>query len=447
MRTLALAIVCLSFAGCSPDGLQLFVEVRTDYRAGLDFRVVRTEVLTGLAAPPQTIAVTAADDFVGGGRVAEFGGIEAGRTVSLRVELLDDASANVASRIVTTPVRTDRAVVVTISTLCRSVVCPGVEDDPEATECLSGRCVPPTCNPDEPESCGEGCASDAECDSMSPCAPGRCVDGECFAIADDSLCSPGESCSGASGCIAAPADGGTDAGRDSGVVDSAVVDSGAVDSGAVDSGVCSGSCTASCPADDCLILGGCDLELYAGRTNRCQCESQCSSFTSNPHRECRFGTERLRDKPLASCQILGGCGLSLFGSTTTSCDCQTRCDDAAVANPYRSCTFGSEVLAPVLSGECLILGGCGLELYRSPSGVCVDCKSQCDARSANVHRQCTWSGELIVAHPTARCLILGGAGATLYDATGIKCDCIDECAARAVSNPARTCRWGSEVLP
>ena len=70
--------------GCGEDSNLLAVEVQTDLVAGVEFRSVRSTLSSGQV---ELRAVTPADDFGIGRRVAEFTGIPVG-AVQLRVELL-----------------------------------------------------------------------------------------------------------------------------------------------------------------------------------------------------------------------------------------------------------------------------------------------------------------------------------------------------------------------
>lgn len=219
---LRLALAALCIGGCG-GGSQLVVDLVTDFAPGEEFASVRVEQLgeRGRVVDTRTAAASASEDYVRGARVAELSGIEPGEH-TLRVTLLDARGAEVIQRSVRVEVRSSHAVTVLITRTCRAIACPGPRDDPSRTECAGGRCVDPTCRPEEPESClPPACERDSDCVPMASCAVGRCSFGECF-FADEGACGAMRWCDPDVGC------------RDREVV----LDAGTPDAGRSDAGTC-----------------------------------------------------------------------------------------------------------------------------------------------------------------------------------------------------------------
>ena len=268
-RFAALLLALFLGAACDGSGLLLLVELRTDLRPGYDFVTARTTIVEAPAGGGRgdrvTLAVATSDDFTTGQRIAELGDLPAG-TYSLVIELMDTTSVVIALRRLRVELAADHAATVVITSDCFGVSCPAPMDAPEATECLSGRCVTPDCSVEHPDGCGTGCASAADCTDGAACAERSCLDGECFRHANDAACGAGEYCDVHAGCVplpivrdggAPPPDGGspeTDAGPPT------------CATGCNDGDACT---TDACVDGACVFTGGCGAGQYCA-SGSCQ---------------------------------------------------------------------------------------------------------------------------------------------------------------------------------
>ncbi|MCZ7686092.1 MAG: hypothetical protein M5U28_47960 [Sandaracinaceae bacterium] len=295
MRAATLAWLVL-LAGCT-GGSTLTIDLKTDYVAGREFVLVRTQRISAPGGAPIETEASVGERFLDGRRVAELGGLPEG-THTVQVELLDAAGAVVAGRTVNVLVRGPTAATVLITRDCALVACPGAEDPPDAITCVGGRCAVPECTPENPEACPEPeCTSDAQCDEGSGCVVGLCADGVCLRAAQDSRCAGGEWCHPDEGCTPLeperdagppPPDAGTQ--RDAGCVGSASevrcddradddcdgrvdcadsdCDGMACGGGAVCAAGTCGGCVASGPIDGC---GGGDQDCDGTVDEDCGC--------------------------------------------------------------------------------------------------------------------------------------------------------------------------------
>lgn len=241
MRHLASAVVfvgMLSSCGPSEGTGTVFVEVQTDWVAGVEVGAIRVRVAS--QASPDVEIATEARDVAGGAeedrrlregfRVAEVGPLEYGDYEAV-AELRDPSGGVLATRLVRFSLsEVNLSVRAVFTRSCASVSCPGA-GPPELTECFAGRCVDPRCQPGETDRCPvPECSADAECGGGSVCASATCESGACFLFADTSRCAAGERCDPVQGCLpevvmdAGPGDAG---GADAGVEDASVgVDAG-----------------------------------------------------------------------------------------------------------------------------------------------------------------------------------------------------------------------------
>lgn len=212
---LIIAIALVVVNGCGDEGLTLRVDLRTDYQPGRRFDEVRVDVLRplddGSLMNLRELIVTPDEsaDYVMGARLGTLDSLGGGLHV-VRVTLLDRTGNVVAERALETRLRGNDTVTAVITVSCSDVECPGELDDAEATSCSGGRCVPPDCRPEQPETCPEpACEADADCADASECTRGVCIAGECLLRADDTECAAGEICDAELGCLLRP---GTDGG-------------------------------------------------------------------------------------------------------------------------------------------------------------------------------------------------------------------------------------------
>jgi len=211
--------------GCSDDGLELFVEVRTDVLPGVEFETVETIVTVGDVSRTVTTRAVRADDYVAGVRVAEVGGLPIGQAI-ISATLLDASEVPVVGRDARTLLEESRAITLVITRTCRGVPCG------ENQTCHAGACVDDRCGPDNPMACGtQECTTSTDCVATSACADVTCVEGACLQVARDERCAASERCSFEMGCVpdAPPVDSGT---MDSSSMDTGVGDTGDADAGA-----------------------------------------------------------------------------------------------------------------------------------------------------------------------------------------------------------------------
>jgi hypothetical protein len=199
-RRLVLALALL--VGCgSDDGVDLRVDVRTDWVPVAEF----AEIEVSIDGTSESVIYDAGfdDDFLTGVRVATLENVKPG-TVSVRARILAADGRRLVQRVVTAEVSGPTTLTLVFTRSCAAVTCP--DGDPEATECVGGRCVSPECSPENPEACGDGgCEVDDDCgEAPVGCARTICTAGECFVGSDFSACAAGEFCHPELGCQPRP---------------------------------------------------------------------------------------------------------------------------------------------------------------------------------------------------------------------------------------------------
>jgi hypothetical protein len=223
-------LACLSLAACD-GGIEVVVEVRSDLLPGDEFTSIETS-LDG--AQLTVIAAVTSDDYITGGRVAEFTDVPPGQRV-LHLVLRDADGSLVVERDVQVDVDRSLGVTVVLARACRSLVCPDIGDVTQA--CHGGRCVPAECSSVNPAACGtDECATNSECSSTAPCLSTVCAEGVCFEEPQDGMCAATERCLPEVGC--APVDAPDSGPADSGTMDSAVLPDAATDADAGPSTLC-----------------------------------------------------------------------------------------------------------------------------------------------------------------------------------------------------------------
>lgn len=196
MRRVVWVCLALVLISCD-DGPELIVNVLTDFVPGREFTSVRTEVLpVGETSPASTVErVVDFDPGLEAFRAAELGDLAQG-TWLVRTTLLDVTGARVASGRVLVELGARTIVTVPITRNCLGVMCGPME------VCVAGQCVDERCSVENLTACGGTCSVDGDCTSSGPaCVVGRCGEGICFEVPDDSLCPDvGAVCEPATGC-------------------------------------------------------------------------------------------------------------------------------------------------------------------------------------------------------------------------------------------------------
>lgn len=227
-----LSVLTGILVACEMSLGSITVEVQTDLVPQLELGLLEVEVLEGAvpsgsgasrsrrtAAMPQ---LSEAGEYQRGRRVAEIGALGNG-TYTVRVVgrrpappgAPEDSGTILSERRVVVMLAASRTVRVVLDASCVGVTCPGVGDSPDASQCLNGRCVAPTCDPSASSArrqccTGSGCPETALCVGasecvVSPCAQARCVDGVCIAGDRPGACTDGEYCDrSARACLPVP---------------------------------------------------------------------------------------------------------------------------------------------------------------------------------------------------------------------------------------------------
>ncbi|MGE3632041.1 MAG: hypothetical protein AB7P00_19190 [Sandaracinaceae bacterium] len=206
MRRSAAVWCALFVLGCQASAADLFVDLKTDFRAGFEVNTVETLVTDARGGFREDLYRSSEEeDYVDGARIAELMDLPLGET-SLTVRILDGSAAILDERHIQITLANDLSVTVLSTRSCQGVDCPGVGDAAELTECVAGRCVSPRCTPERVDECGPPtCDVDADCPSgTTSCAAGACISGVCFVRPDDARCLPAQYCDLVLGCAVRP---------------------------------------------------------------------------------------------------------------------------------------------------------------------------------------------------------------------------------------------------
>lgn len=210
-----LSVVGVGVVACSNEPtVRLDVLLQTDYRPGIDFTEVRTE-LVGEPDGVASLRVTDPDDaLLAPHDVARYPALRRSERRAVSIQLLDSSGAVIGSRVARFAHERDRQQRVTICAACAEFACP------LGQTCDCG--VTPVCVPDdcEDDACADECRTDADCVGEVACARGACRSGMCLREADDALCGALERCDVREGCV--PTTPTTDAGLDAGLPDAAL---------------------------------------------------------------------------------------------------------------------------------------------------------------------------------------------------------------------------------
>lgn len=207
--------VLLLLCACGQDPSTVYVELRTDLVAGIEFD--RIEVLRfsedGTELLRQETRRVGDRDFLQGSQIATLQGADGDWL--LEVRLRDAMDGLVVTQPVLVTVRGDTLVTALISRECRDVACPAALGNLSHTACLAGECVSPRCTLESPEECGSPqCDSDESCGSVE-CGDVQCLDGYCFASSgtEAAECDEDQYCDTYQGCRGIPTGADTDRDR------------------------------------------------------------------------------------------------------------------------------------------------------------------------------------------------------------------------------------------
>jgi len=345
----SVAGVLLSVAllvGCGGDELLLNVDVKTDFAPGLEFTQVRTELrrdgdeVGGVTMTQSAVAGAAiGQDFLSGRRVAEFE-LSEGGTYLVQASLLGPDGSVLVSRMVRVSVKDTLNVTILLTRSCAGIDCPLPGDDPTATTCYGGRCVPPECAEGGDEECGPPeCESDGECTTLVDCAEGRCIENACVQVPRASGCEEGEWCSVERGCLPLPGDGGTEC------IPEAELCNGADDDcdDTVDEGFDLDTDTSNCGS--CGNVCG-DAHATAACTS-----GTCTLTCDDGYADCDDDASDGCEADLASAGSCGDCGVTCSDPTPlcvgsgTSFSCESSCPGSAPTLCGSSCVDTDTSLA------------------------------------------------------------------------------------------------------
>ncbi len=222
MRSPAAVALALALAaiGCGDGQSVVVARVQTGLRAGIDVARSDTWLLPGSQCdvavsdrpPAESRPISRRDQASLIDGTFDAGTFRAPAGIhTVRVELsLADESLPPLVRCVVVSVQGRRVVRVAFTTGCAEGVCPGAGGTATFTECLNGRCVEPSCDPDDPstiEACCDRlalgsrcdevptlCRSRADCTMPPTCTgPPECDRGVCVEP-DTETCGPGLRC-------------------------------------------------------------------------------------------------------------------------------------------------------------------------------------------------------------------------------------------------------------
>ncbi|MBX3273636.1 MAG: LamG domain-containing protein [Sandaracinaceae bacterium] len=219
------AVLCaVALTGCTGTDAGLAVDLRTNYVSQIDFDEVEVRFDDGVVL---TQPASVSREWFTGVRVGTREPLDSPTPLTAR---LLRGGVEVAARALVAGGDGARALTVLVSRECGGLSCPSGDDPPQATSCLAGRCVEPTCARGDEASCPPArCRADVECRTPLACAASICFGGACGARAG-SGCLPEQYCDLDTGeCTARP---GIDAGAE--LSDAGLGDAGADDDAGAD---------------------------------------------------------------------------------------------------------------------------------------------------------------------------------------------------------------------
>ncbi len=216
----------LFVASCASSNarVDLRVQLRTDFRSGTEFFAVATELVATGERQLTPALLTSGDVSVR--TVAEFPNVSTARGRRVRMTLLGIDETALATRTVSFDQDQTATIQVVITRSCEDVSCPSATGDLQASECLAGECVDPSCVTGTESTCRRtrGCSELSDCPTPSAeCARAACIDSVCYSEGSDTTCPERTYCDALRGCRAIPV--AADAGPDSSVNDASVQDS------------------------------------------------------------------------------------------------------------------------------------------------------------------------------------------------------------------------------
>ncbi len=457
------ALLLLLVASCGePSKPDLAVDLLTDLRiprelAGLEVQLLRGEAMLDTARHTPDPAA----DYGRGVRIAEFLDLEPGN-YRLRLVARDPAGEETTQRTVALRVGASRIVAVVMSRQCVARSCPAEGDDPDATECLAGRCVPPGCVTGEEPECGAPqCTRDEQCAPSAGSCLGRCTQGACLLSPRDEACPSGWTCTEAGQCVERDArDAGPDASRDAapegGPTDAAPSDAG--DAGPMDAMPppdASPECTAAVDCDDANPCTNDTCSMGACANTPAPAGTSCSAGSCDGAGNCVGCT---RDADCAGSTPF----CDTASNTCVQCRSNAHCDDA---NPCTNDTCSGNTCShtdvPAGTASCTLPGGgagvcngsgdcvqcvdnrdCGgLTPYcNAATNTCVECRfdALCNDGNPCTNDRCTTSGSCLNTNAVSGTVCPGGvcngAGSCVECLSSAQCSDGNPCTADTCSS-------------
>lgn len=198
-RPSLLFAIVLATLGCTGQGVDLAVDMRTDLIPSIDF--VGTTVRLVDAPAGEQMRFAFGTDIVEGFRVAEFSGLDPG-THDVEVDIVAPSGVVVMTRRLRVDLSVSSVVTVLATRDCLDVVCT------DGLTCIGGRCMSSSCYAENLDACEASCADASECEGdTGECGAAVCSSGQCF-VDVTAGCSGTEWCHPSSGCV--PRDTGGD---------------------------------------------------------------------------------------------------------------------------------------------------------------------------------------------------------------------------------------------
>jgi hypothetical protein len=215
-RVVAALMGVVGVACSSEPTVRLDVLLQTDYRPGVDFIEVRTELVDEPGNVESLRVTDPGDALLAPHDVARYPALRRSERRAVSIQLLDASGVVIGSRVARFAHERDRQQRVTICAACAEFACP------LGQTCDCG--VTPVCVPDDCQggACVDECDTDGDCSGEVACARGVCRSGMCLRASDDALCGATEVCDVREGCV--PRSPTTDAGMDADVPDAAPPD-------------------------------------------------------------------------------------------------------------------------------------------------------------------------------------------------------------------------------
>jgi hypothetical protein len=469
VRRAGFLVLLLAGCDCSAARPEVIVELKTDYRPGLEFDRVETFLYRGteMADVLGHVDEVAAegDDYVAGFRVATLRAAKNGAH-RLRVRIWKGERIR-AQNVAHVEVSGRTIVRVILTRSCESVMCPVEGGDAFAIACLGGRCVLPECAvEDPPPECAAQCTADDGCPApAAACGQARCERGVCLAIGDDAMCAEGSFCVPELGCVrvdmmdagseidageddAGPIDaGGLDAGgMDAGGADGGPLDAGPPDAGPPDAGPRDAGLRDAGPRDAGPRDAG-SRDAGPAMCGSCEDGNICTTDVCMAGSCVNMPNTVMCDDGNA-CTVMDRCSMRVCAGTSRSCNDMNVCT-TDTCSPTTGCVFTNNTSACDDLNTCTTGDRCGGGVCRGTTITCDDF-NVCTTDSCDPGGGCRYTNNTLMCNDGNPCTFMdrcssgtciGGGVApdgTLCD-DGLYCNGADTCSGGTCSHNPVIC--------